>query len=100
MPLGLDPDDPRVRSAALAELVREFWLSPIGQYLKQRAQEQAEEATKKLVLLAHKLTMNDRLCAQTEIWRAEKFVEWLGEAYEAGMADLKILEEEHDEHGN
>jgi hypothetical protein len=40
------------------------------------------------------------LCAQTEIWRAEKFVEWLGEAYEAGMADLKILEEEHDEHGN
>lgn len=96
MPLGLDPNDPRVRSAAMAELIEDFWKSDIGQYLKRCAQEESDEATRDLVEKAHKMSREDLLNAQTRIWRASKFCEWLEEAYARGCADLNILEEETD----
>jgi hypothetical protein len=96
VPLGLDPNDPRVRSAGFAELIEDFWKSDIGQYMRARAQEASDAATKELVENAHKMTQAERLSAQSEIWRASKFCEWLEEAYEKGCADLKILEEETD----
>lgn len=99
MPLGLDPDDPRVASAAFAELVEDFWKSDIGQYLKGRAQQESDEATKELVEKAHQLTQNQLLALQSQIWRASKFCEWLEEAYARGCADLEILKEETDAAG-
>ena len=96
MPLGLDPNDPRVRSAALAELIEDFWKSDIGQYLKRCAQEESDEATKNLVEQAHTMKHEDLLTAQAHIWRASKFCEWLEDAYARGCADLQILEEETD----
>jgi hypothetical protein len=96
MPLGLDPNDPRVRSVVLKELIEDFWKSDIGQYMKARAQRESDAATVKLVENAHKLTVAERVALQGEIWRASKFCEWLEEAYDQGCADLQILEEEHD----
>jgi hypothetical protein len=96
VPLGLDPNDPRVRSAGFAELIEDFWKSDIGQYLMKRAKEESDEATILLVEHAHTMKPQEIRNAQTAIWRASKFAEWLGEAYAAGCADLKILEEETD----
>lgn len=97
MPLGLDPNDPRVQSAAFAELIEDFWKSDIGVYLKAQAQRESDEATKALVEGAHRMTPQEIAYAQAEIWRASKFCEWLEQAYARGCADLKILEEETDD---
>lgn len=100
MPLGLDPNDPRVRSAAMADLIEDFWKSDIGQYLKRTAQEESDAATKKLVEGAHSLTHKQIVVLQGEIWRASMFCNWLEEAYAKGCADLEILKEETDAAGN
>lgn len=96
MALGLDPNDPRVQSAAFAELIEDFWKSDIGAYLKREAQRESDEATRELVELAHTLSLKDIQNAQARIWRASKFCEWLEQAYQRGCADLHILEEEVD----
>ena len=72
MPLGLNPNDPRVKSAVLAELVEEFWKSDIRQYLRNRAKEESEIATTNLVENAHTLTKDELRDLQMEIWRASK----------------------------
>lgn len=100
MPLGLDPNDPRVRSAGFAELIRDFWQSDIGQYLARRAREESDEATKALVERADTMDRAEIMRHQTLIWRASKFGEWLEEAYAQGCADLEILREEIDGTGN
>lgn len=94
--LGLDPNDAKVRSAAFAELIDDFWRSDIGQYLKRQAQRECDEATKRLVEDAHRLTHKELVALQGEIWRASMFCGWLEEAYVKGCADLEILKEEVD----
>lgn len=96
MPVGLDPNDPRVRSAGFAKLIEDFWKSDIGQYLKARAKEESDEATKELIEHAHAMTNKQIITAQARIWQASKFCQWLEEAYQSGCADLHILEEETD----
>lgn len=96
MPIGLDPNDPRVQSAAFADLIEDFWKSDIGQYLKRCAQTESDEATRHLVEDAHRMTAKEITIAQAKIWRASKFCEWLEQAYARGCADLQILEEETD----
>ena len=100
MPLGLDPNDPRVRSAGFAEMIRDFWRSDIGAYMARRAREASEEATRDLVEGAHQMTHEQIRTAQARIWQATKFGEWLEEAYAQGCADLQILEEEIDGSSN
>lgn len=100
MPIGLDPNDPRVRSAGMAELIEDFWKSDIGQYLKKQAQECSDEATKELVERAHELSKEQLLAAQAKIWQASKFCQWLEDAYQRGCADLQILQEEVDGTGH
>lgn len=95
-PIGLDPNDPRVQSAAFAELIDDFWKSDIGLYLKAEAQRESDEATKYLIENAHTLSLKDIQNAQARIWQASKFCEWLQQAYARGCADLQVLEEEVD----
>lgn len=99
MPLGLDPNDPRVQSAAFADLIDDFWRSDIGQYLKKQAQKESDSGTRELVENAHRMTQKEIANAQARIWRASKFCEWLETAYAKGCADLEILKEESDAAG-
>jgi len=99
VPVGLDPNDPRAQSAAFAEMIEDFWKSDIGQYLKNRAREESDAATRVLVEHCHTMSLEERQNAQAAIWRASKFGEWLEEAYARGCADLEILKEEHDASG-
>jgi len=88
----LDPDDPVVRTATFGRQVEDFLGSDIGKYLVGRAEQEADEAMEKLKCVApwRRTRIRD---LQAQIWRAESFQRWLGNAIVEGQQALGMLED-------
>lgn len=93
--LGLDPEDPLVRTAVFGVEVQDFLRGPIGDFLLKRAEQ-------RLDLLIGKLKNEDPsssskiLALQAEIRHLEMFEGWLAEAVQAGLTAVAIIDGEID----
>lgn len=94
-PLGLDPDDPLVRTAVFGVQVQEWLEGPIGAYVMGRVRQ-------KLALLEGQLKTVDAskpmavVALQAEIKHWEGFAGWIGDALQAGAEAAAIIEGEQD----
>lgn len=86
----MDEKQKLLEDAALGEELESFWSSAIGKHLRQRAEAvyiAALEELKECDPTDHKKI--SRL--QGEVWRAEKFGEWINEGIATGLAAFGIL---------
>jgi len=89
--VDLDENDPVVRAAVLGRQVEVFLESDIGKYLVGRAEAEAAGAIEQLKCIS--VWRKNRIRElQGEIWVAERFQEWLGQAYSEGIHALNTLE--------
>jgi len=89
----LDPDDPVVRTATLGKRVEDFLNTDIGKYLIARAEEESQQALDKLKVVSpwRRSRIRD---LQAQVWRAESFQQWLGNAIVEGQHALEMLQDE------
>jgi hypothetical protein len=94
-PLGLDPEDPLVRQAVFGQEVQDFLRTPIGDFLIKRAETQLAQAIEKLKTVPPELS-GSIAKLQVEIQFLERFEGWLGEAVQAGLTAVAIIDGEID----
>lgn len=94
--LGLDPEDPLVRTAVFGVEVQEFLRGPIGSYLIKSAETRLAELMDRLRKLDPYKQQSEILSAQAEIRHLEKFEGWLAEAVQAGLTATAIIDGEID----
>lgn len=89
----LDPDDPLVRTATFGKQVEDFLDTDIGKYLVGRAEQECNEALDKLKVVSswRRRRIRD---LQAQVWRAEAFQQWLGNAIVEGQHALQMLQED------
>lgn len=87
----LDANDPLVKSAVLGAQVEDYLQSDIGKYLVGRAENEAIDAMEQLKTVAW-WRKRRILWLQNRIWVAERFQQWLGEAYSEGLHSLHTIE--------
>jgi len=87
----LDANDPTVKAAVLGRQVEDFLQSDIGKYLVGRADSDAQEALDQLKRVAWWRGKRIQYL-QNRVYVAEKFQEWLGNAYSEGLNALRSLE--------
>lgn len=77
--------------AAFGKQVDAFYASAVGAYLRERAQEELGTA---LVALKTCDPTDSKLVMrlQGEVWRAESFENWLGEAILDGLKSLELID--------
>ena len=92
--MKLNLNDPAVDDAVLGHLAEEFMSTQLYKFMIAKATVEAEDAVAELVRNAHIWSQEQIHHAQAIIWRAEKFEEWLIEAYTAGQQALELLKEE------
>jgi hypothetical protein len=87
----LDINDPNVKSAVLGRQVEEFLESDIGKYLLSRAE---EDENRSIDNLCHVAFWRKRRIQQLQnnIWVAQSFQKWLGQAYSEGLHALHTIE--------
>ena len=91
--MPLDPEDPVVRTATLGKQVEDFLNTDIGKYLIGRAEEESQQALDKLKVVSpwRRTRIRD---LQAQVWRAESFQQWLGNAIVEGQHALEMLQDE------
>ena len=90
-PVGLDPEDPLVRTAVFGQDVQDFLCSPIGDFLLKRA----EQRLARLIEELKRVDPAQRMKVagiQAEIHHVEGFEAWLGEAVQAGITAIAIID--------
>lgn len=93
--VGLDPEDPLVRTAVFGVEVQDFLRSPIGDFLLKRAED-------RLAVVLSVLKKQDPaeptkiVLLQAEIRHLEMFEGWLAEAVQAGITAVAIIDGEID----
>jgi hypothetical protein len=92
-PLGLDPDDPLVRTAVLGLQVKEWLDSPVGAFVMGRVRARLAQLEKQLKTIDPLKTMEvARLQAEIRHW--ESFAGWIGEAIQAYETATEIIDGE------
>jgi hypothetical protein len=92
-PLGLDPDDPLVRTAVLGHQVQEWFESPVGAFIMHRVRMRLTQLEKSLKTIDPLKTMEvARLQAEIKHW--ESFASWIGEAIQAYESATQIIDGE------
>lgn len=94
--LGLDPEDPLVRTAVFGVEVQEFLKGPIGDYLLKQAENRLADLMDKLKKVNPVTHSGELLAIQAEIRHLEKFEGWLAEAVQAGLTATAIIDGEID----
>lgn len=94
--LGLDPEDPLVRTAVFGVDVQEFLRGPVGTYLLNQAETRLAELMDRLKKVSPVTHSGDILAIQAEIRFLEKFEGWLAEAVQAGLTATAIIDGEID----
>lgn len=94
--LGLDPEDPLVRTAVFGVEVQEFLKGPIGDFLIKRAESRLAALMEQLKKLDPHTQAGAMAKAQAEIAHLEKFEGWLAEAVQAGLTATAIIDGEID----
>ena len=91
--MSLDPDDPLVRTATFGRQVEDFLETDIGKYLVGRAEQEARTAMDRLKAISpwRRARIRD---LQAQVWRAENFQQWLGNAIVEGRHALQMLQED------
>ena len=95
-PVGLDPDDPSVRTAVFGVQVTDWLEGPIGGFVMGRVRQrlsQLEQNLKKLDPAEPSLSLR-LLAIQTEIKHWESFAGWIGDAIQAGAEAQAMIEGE------
>lgn len=94
-PLGLDPDDPLVRTAVLGHQVQEWIESPVGTFVMGRVRTRLSTLERSLKTIDPLKTMEvARLQAEIKHW--EGFAGWMGEAIQAYITAIEIIDGEQD----
>lgn len=92
-PLGLDPDDPLVRTAVLGLQVKEWLEGPVGDFVMGRVRQRLSSLERSLKTIDPLKTMEvARLQAEIKHW--EGFVGWMGEAIQAYETAAAIIDGE------
>ena len=92
-PLGLDPEDPTVRTAVFGLLVQEWIGTPVGEFVMNRVKSRLQ----RLELDLKKVDPEKPMAVariQAEIGHWEQFAGWLGDAMQAGLDAQAIIEGE------
>jgi hypothetical protein len=92
-PLGLDPDDPIVRTAVFGLEVQEWLSSPVGSYVMNRVRQKLTHLEASLKTVDPSKAM-DIAGIQAEIRHWEAFAGWLGDAVQAGLTASEIIDGE------
>jgi hypothetical protein len=92
-PLGLDPNDPAVRSAVLGVEVTEWVQGAIGSYIMDRVRRRLSVLEQTLKTIDPTAAM-DIAKAQAEVMHLEGFAGWLGDAIQAGITAQEIIKYE------
>ena len=92
-PLGLDPDDPLVRTAVLGLQVKEWLEGPVGDFVMGRVRQRLSSLERSLKTIDPLKTMEvARLQAEIKHW--EGFAGWIGEAIQAYETAASIIDGE------
>jgi Tfp pilus assembly pilus retraction ATPase PilT len=91
--MPLDPQDPTVRAAMFGKQVEQFLSSDIGQYLVERANEQAEAAIKELLVVDPTATELIR-ATQNRVKVSDSILSWLRDAIQMGEQAQAQLREQ------
>ena len=92
---NLDPNDPNVRTAVFGQQVQDFLKSDVGDYLLKHAERELAATIEKLKRIDPMLHAEvGRL--QVKIQILERFEGWLGDAIQAGLQAIAIIDGEED----
>ncbi|GAC1457377.1 MAG: hypothetical protein NVSMB70_01120 [Chamaesiphon sp.] len=86
-----DPEQELYDRAAFGKQIENFWSSPIGGYLRARANDCYTAGLVKLKSVDATNTA-DVMKAQNEVKVAEQFIDWLEEGVQEGLQALNLLE--------
>jgi len=84
--------DAIIRRAVFGEQVQQFFNSPLGQYLQHRMQAEWQEAVAEFAKCDPSDAEKVRQI-QAKMRYAEHFEQWLGEAVQAGLQAIGVLED-------
>lgn len=91
--MPLNPDDPKVRVAVFGRQVEMFLESDVGQYLRQCAQSETEDAARELMHIDASDTAKV-MAIQVKLRTADNILGWLEQAVASGLQSFQIQEVE------